>query len=591
MLETAIRNQPTAESSSLKSKPTSIPPATATESVTTKETNTRRMSQIVVTPSQILCGSLDNNLLSASNGTGTTTPLYEETDGISNNLEAKNCKSAELPPFSFSKKPIEDKRNFSDKIMSNITTSFGKKNPPRQSQFDKSHHKLPKHIELDDYDQQIRFPQMKTNNYVYNPINNSNESFEMATAAAAVKEEEEAKVLIKDVKDYAVDEGYKPAFFDLNQPIRRYSTPNKVTLNDEIRLLEEYTRNNCIYENNKLQSLTTSNSTQQEGSLSSMQGNSSARLKNQVSFPKLYHKDSKQKLNQVYQMKKPLLTPAVLRAEPQPIQEQCQYLPPQEVIHPQPCWPKSQSTQPQNAKAFTSKFTIFTVEQQALNIGIEPSHHHWQPNNATKACMSCLRPFYSSLVTMIYDVPKRHHCRFCGLVFCKSCLNPTQTSNTPTTGSSSTASLVATINSQQTSTVATMKPIIDKNANFIIPVTTATSTNLASLPRFKTCPKCTTLYSVLVAEISNPENVTNLLDRVERDSSIVNTPYVVVENPYIQDGKMFGCDTTTFNFKRLSICSPKNGGIGTESNDVCTESERRISVAGDMPTDWTWSSF
>lgn len=619
MLETTTRAQ-------MATKSPSEQPTEAT-----RETSSRRKSLIVITPSQILYGSYNDNVYQGtSNGTGTTTPLYEKNDDSSGCLETKNSNSGELPPFSFLKRPIEEINGCNGELKLMITSVIGgnksrsqsRSTTPRQSQIGILCHQEQDSILPDDYDERIRFPQMSSH-YIYEnkPTTNRSESFE------TVAENKETLTM-----DALVESEYKPANFDLSQPTRRHSTPNGTnSLIDEIKLLEDFTHNNCIYENKYDRDANTLSCIH----VPQVPGKNNTRLKNRLSFPKLHDKVSNQKLNQVYQWKKPLMMPAVLRAEPQ---QQPQQQPHQSptlkdsesafltkstapvssppiMLTGKASLPKQQSIQPppKNSNLNTSVYTIFTTDLQDLNIVKEPTHQHWQPNNAVNACMACLRPFHSPLVTMIYDVLKRHHCRFCGLIFCKLCLDfgngvgestigspsCTPTSSTSKSISSSiSTSMIAIATNPQVNANPILTPLIDKNANFVIPVNTnRKSSNITSLAHNrKTCHKCTTLYKTLFTEINKPANIANLLNMNDAELNNTESPVVVIENPYRQDARMIDYDTTTsLNFKRLSICSPKRRGIrdscvGVGQNE-CHEGERRMSVIGEVPTDWTWSSF
>ncbi|KAI5906707.1 hypothetical protein K4G61_g366 [Candida parapsilosis] len=609
MLETSTRS-----SNTMVTSPSHHSPAP------TNKVGTRRKSSIVITPSQILCGTFDgHSRLTNSFGTGATTPSSEEKghDPLKD-PNRKNLDLEELPPFSFSKKPIDDRRCCEGEIKSNITTVIGgntsrtqsRSITPRQSQISllcqpqQQQQQQPEIILPDDYDERIRFPQMSSH-YIYEnkPEANRSESFE------TVVQSQEKYSINENAPNEDVE--YTPAVFDINQPTRRYSTPNQiVSKNDETKLLEEFTRNNCIYEVKQDQFFTHQICSENENSTSQCEERNCPRLKNQPSFPKVHHrKDSNQKLNQVYQMKKPMMTPAVLRVEPQKQHHQVQL----------------QSQQQQQAlyvkqhRATSSTYTVFTINEHNINISNEPTHKHWQSNSATDACMACLRPFHSPLVTMIYDVPRRHHCRFCGLVFCKSCLDigsgsdecsmsSSSSSFTPTSisfSSTTTASSITPVAKSERGSNPVMTPIIDKNANFVVPIASATATAsgiFSSAHTTKTCHKCTALYETLVIEISKPANIASLLNKVDTESTKIDSCVAVVENPYLNDAKLFDYEITTHAFKRLSIRSVtkrgdarrSNGGVevddlGAQPDD--DDDERKMSVVGEMPTDWTWSSF
>ncbi|KAI5963384.1 hypothetical protein KGF57_001262 [Candida theae] len=488
----------------------------------TDRANARRKSSIVITPSQILCGSFDSNTYSAmSNDTGTTTPTV-------------------LPPFSFSKKPIDTKVNTCEELKSNISKAIRRESrstTPRSPQ-------LPISKDIIDYDEKIRFPQMTSCQYIYDtqPKTNRTTSFETDSHSNLDS-------------DFVEKKEYKPAAVDMNST-RRYSTPNKT---------DPYN-----------------------------------------SLPKLCDKVSNQTLNQVYPIKKPLMTPAVLRAEPlvQQSHQTKKYSPNTNELTS--TWKDDKSTP--LAQNMSTSFTVFMSDFQCINISTEPSHQHWQPNSATNACMACLRSFHSPLVTMLYDVPKRHHCRFCGLIFCKSCLD-----STSGTSKSSISSASSTLTSSTTESVGVCTEgdlqhseytiIIDNKSNFIIPVNSKDANAITSLAcQTKICNKCSRLYKTLSTEINKRENLLKLVkcDSVlsQNDSSVLGRAeaVVVVENPYNIQSNISDYETTTpLKLKQLTICIKKSGikgGNGAEiGSDVGAQEERRMSVVGEVPNDWTWSSF
>lgn len=102
-------------------------------------------------------------------------------------------------------------------IGGNKSRSQSRSTTPRQSQIGILCHQEQDSIIPDDYDERIRFPQMSSH-YIYEnkPATNRSESFE------TVAENKETLTV-----DALVKNEYKPANFDLSQPTRRYSTPNR----------------------------------------------------------------------------------------------------------------------------------------------------------------------------------------------------------------------------------------------------------------------------------------------------------------------------------------------------------------------------
>lgn len=95
-------------------------------------------------------------------------------------------------------------------------------------------------------------------------------------------------------------------------------------------------------------------------------------------------------VQQVYHLKKPLCTPAVLR----PISDEPDTETPLETL----------------------PFEIPDAGDDAAPQ--EPTHSHWQPNSSTDHCMKCFEVFGNFFSPV---KRRRHHCRFCGQLFCQSC--------------------------------------------------------------------------------------------------------------------------------------------------------------------------
>ncbi|CAK9439051.1 uncharacterized protein LODBEIA_P32750 [Lodderomyces beijingensis] len=386
-----------------------------------------------------------------------------------------------LPPFSFSKKPVDKSQSISTD--SNITSRLS-----RGSSKADSVHSQPTEFKDFDYNEQIRFPRMVNSHYTYSTKRSSFSSGERVSAKSRMSSFEEGREFKlpeqhhqqqlppppqqqqqQPENDDDEEANYKPAAFDLTQPMRRLSKRDVQTEEEEqdSKLLQEYTKNNCIY--------------------------------NSSNF------------NLYYQMKKPMMTPAVLR----------------------PVLPQ--------AKPTTATYTVINVSANCLSLA-EPSHNHWKPNS--NFCSGCKIQLHNSLMCLIYDVPSCHHCRFCGLCYCASCLS---------------------------------ESIVDKFANFVIPVKAkiqlhhANDDSSATMTKSKTCLKCTLEY----------ENLTRLINHSDNPKLNITEAYVIVENPYTHDFPNY-CDNLN-KFKKFRI---------SETGDLVEDSSRRrVSVAGEAPNVWTWSSF
>lgn len=261
---------------------------------------------------------------------------------------------------------------------------------------------------------------------------------------------------------------YIPATFDLTKPLRRFSI--QFTQQD-LELLQEYTNNNCIYQKDMVPTSTT-----ETVSVSSSSSSSST---------------IKPPLSQVYQCKKPLGTPAVLR----PI--------------------KSTNNLPQSQPLQLSQFNYGQLSTIPLQFNL-PTHQHWKPNDFTNHCMRCTIQFTSSLINFLNNnIISKHHCRFCGGIYCQSCLRDSNA------------------------------VLLDDSGRFIFNLSQDVEVSKST----KVCLKCAYVYNFLQQELLK----------------ILKLGWFFVDNPHINP---------KFSFTPLKI----------------VEEEKRKSL-GDMPSDWTWSSF
>ncbi|RCK57788.1 hypothetical protein Cantr_06310 [Candida viswanathii] len=456
-----------------------------------------RKSGPALTPSALLQNDgYDSNVSSHEQSRAISTA---STTPISTTTSPSKDKQDSLPAFSFTKKAISKTSSFA----SDLTTSIHKceKSSCRSSTTSAHTTQSEPTFRDFDYDEQIRFPRVN-NYYTYNTKKTSFSSDEekpsvqeLTLTTVTTLQEEEPEQL--------ESEEYQPALFDLNQPCRRYSVPAQLNSSPDEQLLQEYTENNKIYQRQKERE----NDCNPEKKIVA-ESQIRPRIKNRTSFPKLKEIDSNKKLKQLYQLKKPLLTPAVLRPTATNEEEE----------NPEP------PTVPS-----TSLYTISKPDQgePLPECNIEPVRSHWKPDSVTSNCMWCFKPFHNAIVSIICDGPKRHHCRFCGLIYCSDCLTQDNI-------------------------------LIDGNARLIIPIA-AKHPVIPDYKDFKICKKCGITYNNLSKELNNAPT---------------NSSFVMIENPYLRHTNT---ENDKFDFERL-LANQKN------TND------KRVSLT-DVPNDWVWSSF
>jgi hypothetical protein len=145
-----------------------------------------------------------------------------------------------------------------------------------------------------------------------------------------------------------------------------------------------------------------------------------------------------------------------------------------------------------------------------------PTTQHWKPNNFTNHCMRCSVQFTSSLINFINNnIISKHHCRFCGGIFCQNCLSDTE------------------------------DVILDSQGRFVVNLEQETESNKP----IKVCLKCIYMYHYLQQELMK----------------LSASGWFFIENPNINP---------KFSFVPMKM----------------VEEENR-KPPGDIPNDWTWSSF
>lgn len=284
-------------------------------------------------------------------------------------------------------------------------------------------------------------------------------------------------------------------------------------------------------------------------------------------------------VQQVYNLKKPLSTPAVLRPtsrEEDVDMDMNPALEPEEL----------------SALVHIAKYPFQLPESYDINAQQEPTHDHWMPNHALDHCMRCFGVFGNFFTP---QRKRRHHCRFCGMLFCQDCLyksmemhyfqitTPEETSpqnssveglvkttshraySGSSNGSSTTSNIVSGLLDEAVSGV-----MMDSKARFVVPLFPNLVGGTGTLmlhPRFKQCKTCKTCGS-------NYQKLVSAINQRLRTSKDSEAPYVFIENPY-----------TSATYVGAQVHST------VSRIDKDRREERRGSLVNNVPSDWTWSSF
>ncbi|KAL7664255.1 FYVE-type domain-containing protein [[Candida] zeylanoides] len=591
--------------------------------------------------------------------------------------------AVDLPPFSFSKKPVMMHSTGHSAISEILPASTGSRNQQRDgapalqndAEMAQSAGVAAPFNDID-YDEQIRAPRM---NYTYS---NARGAF---AAAAGRKDSCDSKETVavtpaatsptSEAKHDDAKQRYEPATFDLTQSTRRLSAPTEATEAVKTAILD-YTTNNYIYERNSgprkvvrtepheapsirrqpteqsadshklskaLENLNNNAMSRERqpvssaGAAATTPGRIKNRTSNLVAPHHLSHRNGTE-LQQVYELKKPLCMPAVLRpiassstptlsaSRPQTPADEAAEGPgsgggspstPHLQIRAYP-FPSTAPPLTPTAGAGDSLAAIKVSHVQPS----EPTHEHWKPNNYTSHCMRCFDPFGGFFTP---QRKRRHHCRFCGLIFCFDCLWQNDNDGTGMTAaeasagtaaggnialnrlsrSDSTGSIVGSGNggslggslggklftsasnpllSGLTNAESVGGVLLDSEANFVVPINSVIQkTGLSSrlgeyFKSCKVCKECGNNYQGLLAEWnaagSHPDKT---------------APFVFVENPFLHQ-------SSSQNESRQKLIERGRQMSGIQEADLPEDAKTNFDVlpnakVANVPSDWSWSSF
>lgn len=382
-------------------------------------------------------------------------------------------------------------------------------------------------------------------------------------------------------------------------------------------------------------------STSSTGSIGS-NGSSGSRIKNRISSNNHPHPLNRtgSDLQQVYELKKPLCMPAVLRPglgsnPPNLTPTTSRPETPNDISTTvditSPTFTRSNGSMDSTGTSPTTPYvdikaypfpvgdntnitiTAGSSPEDSLssmridrNQAAEPSHEHWRPNNYTTNCMKCFDTFGNFFTP---QRKRRHHCRFCGSIFCFDCLWQIESDNFSTGGNvghgianrrlsrSTLNGSIQPTNGIVPSATATGGPgigsvggiLLDSQAKFVVPIFSeiqknGLSTQFDEYFKFcKVCKDCGNQYQSLVTELNSNE-------------AAKTSPFLFIENPYLQQRK-YGLVSSENNFEnRQRLIERGRQMSGIKESDLPNAKEFKSSndpklQLNNVPSDWSWSSF
>lgn len=461
----------------------------------------------------------------------------------------------ELPPFSFLKKPI---RSF---FPASAFSSILDKNLP-----DSNKPEAKPLLNNINYDEQIRAPRMSAaTHYTYQPelprpfTDRTPLNLTMLSQISGQDEQPivaEGFVPEAEAASTVVGGRYTPATVDLTAPTRRNLAPPKSAGLITSALLtyasHHYFENGADSPDNGSDGSLPQDQQKLLRALDNLNNNMTAAEREQVAMPDERGRPLRNRvpssrgvaLQLVYELKKPLSTPAVLR----------------------PADDVDDVVKDPSGMLVECPFQL--PADEPTETPVEPSHDHWMPNQSSDHCVKCFEVFGT-----IFGPQKRrrHHCRFCGMLFCASCMYKSKDQYLYDErlilrrDSGSLGYLSSGTSSDDTVTEVMM----DGAARLVIPVFknfNGQSSVQELRRRFKKCKMCKG------CGVNYQRFVQALNLRILKTNDDISTAYVFIENPYL-----------TAWAQGLSVV------IDTARSEA--PAPERQALLSAVPPDWTWSSF
>lgn len=463
------------------------------------------------------------------------------------------------------------------------------------------------------YDEQIRAPRMSTASasYVYDvgvprPFKPSQRFLDSSSFSNSPKHSHhETSSPETAAQETPKSTPYHPATVDLNAPTRRNLTPQKLSYSDIPQSFLTEAQRSFLGQAPRTSSPSLSpvlsasdgSSESSRSTLKSLKSglisvleDSRAPLDTAGCSSHNYHRNRKNGhlldtkgpgLQQLYESKRPLCTPAVLRPQ---YDRNTSYVDSMDLDQTSPLHDSCHYP-----------IQIDCLDHDDTLGPVEPPHDHWALDSSTDHCTKCFAVFGSFLSR---QSKRRHHCRFCGMLFCLSCLfkntefaflvpSPAASATTSNEGSNSTRSpshsstnsghlRISSVISGNVNEDLLSGAMMDSKCRLVVPIfnhlnqySSQASLMIQKFKVCKICKDCGANYMRLVHTL----NLSFQDDTFEIDSKSL---FVFIENPFLQ------------GHLRSQMETNKGEAALGAGNDTALLERQGSSANG---PDWTWSSF
>ncbi|OWB54029.1 hypothetical protein B5S27_g5651 [[Candida] boidinii] len=249
---------------------------------------------------------------------------------------------------------------------------------------------------------------------------------------------------------------------------------------------------------------------------------------------------------------------------------------------------------------------ILTIQEQKSSIQDSKDHHldgptrrDWKPNNSKFNCYGCNKVFH-----YLTEKRRKHHCRYCGEIFCSDCLN-----NYIHLDKDANFALIG--NNSIEDEIDDQSPIKNRNTNTTTTLNNNNSNHEKSFGHKYLCEVCTDCFHKyedflkVRTQIANPD--IEFITQRFNDNSTKDTSQVTNNNNQQRQnngGRLVNKNNDN-NSDKNEYCSGDNtNNITNNNNNNNNNANNNANANGEkkpqtdesgnsnaIPVDWDWSSF